>query len=76
MGEDMHTQIIPLPVCERERGGVQAVSASHEPVVACVFPAGGHQEPGQDCAAGGRPPGSHGGGEGPAAGQRLRRGQG
>lgn len=51
--------------------GVQAASASYEPAAAFVSPAGGHQEPGQDCASGRRPPGPHGGGEGPAAGQRL-----
>lgn len=56
--------------------GVQAIAASNEPSTTFVFPAGGYKEPGQDCTAGRCSPRPHGGGEGPAAGQRFHRGQG
>lgn len=42
----------------------------------CDISPGGYKEPGQDGAAGGSPPGPHGGGPGPAAGQQLHQGEG
>lgn len=53
--------------------GAQTITASNEP--STIF-AGGYKEPGQDGIAGRCSPRPHGSGEGPAAGQRLHRGQG
>lgn len=60
-----HAQMISSPVC------VQASITSNESSIMCVSLAGGYQEPGKDCSAGRSSPRSHGGGQGPAAGQQL-----
>ncbi len=71
----VHAQIISSQ-CMFSTVSVQDIIAPNESSTTLVFLAGGYKEPGQDCTAGCCSPRPHGGGEGPAAGQQLHRGQG
>lgn len=56
--------------------GEQTIATLNEPSITFLPLVGGHKEPGQDCTAGCSTSRPHGGGEGPAAGQRLHRNEG